>query len=311
MGIKANLTEKVIPRIKKIFGKEENPKENKPEFYTTEHVREAIAYLTRFKPIRGELAEVIISALRELVEIKERQFVPQGIPGEGDNYQPLIIDTNNALELAQNFAFRSRFYRFRPETKKNLFVDMDGTLAYWRSDSEIYKDFRGNERAFHTKDIFEEGYYHPNVLPPYMNTVEAIRKIAKENNGIDVYILSSVADKSKTALSDKNLWIDKYLPEIPKERRVFLPWGTKKIDYLNLELSSCNILLDDYTINLQEFTTGNINNIGIKLLNGKNDTHRSWQGARTSEKLVPEMIVSDIKKAFNGHYKSVDRERDL
>lgn len=264
--------------------------------YTDEDLRNVIDLLDVHRPFNGDMNEKIKFFLNELLTSREKSFVPAGIPGEEELYEPEIIDTDNALELKQNFAFPARMYRFRPTTKNNLFVDMDGTIAHWRRPDEKYVDYKGDVKYFHQEDIYDKGYFY--VLPPEQNVVDAVKQLIREDNGLDVYILSAVDKNSCTALSDKTLWLKEYLPEIPKEKCVFLPCGTKKVDYLNLELTDCNILLDDYTKNLQEFTTGKVNNLGIKILNGINDSHGSWKGDRTSGLQNPEKIVEDIMNTF-------------
>lgn len=263
----------------------------------TQQLRASIAYLENFKPIPGPEGDKILSFLKEYVELKEKEFVPKGVPGEEEDYDPTIIDTDNALELVQNFKWDSVIYRFRPTTKNNLFVDMDGTIAHWRNPGEQYIDIKGNVRYFHQDDIYDAGYFY--VLPPEMNVLNAVKEIISNHPEISVYILSSIEKNSESPYRDKSQWLNKYLPELPAERRIFTPCGKQKIDYLNLELSEKNVLLDDYTRNLQEFTIGKVNNIGVKVLNGINDTHGSWQGARTDGSLAPEIIASQIVKVFD------------
>lgn len=199
---------------------------------------------------------------------------------DGSEVKQKIIDTDNASELAPNFAFPTRLIRFKPTTPVNLFVDMDGTLAHFRQNGEKYVDFNGDVRYFHLDDIYEAGYYHPNCLPPEINVLRAVQSLTNGISPYTVYVLSAVEPRSASAYIDKNLWLDRYLPEVKAEHRIFMPCGAKKADYINLANGELNVLLDDYTRNLQEWTVGKVNNIGIKILNGINDTHKSWQGDR-------------------------------
>lgn len=206
---------------------------------------------------------------------------------DGEEYKQAIIDTDNGSELTTNFAFPTRLVRFKPTTAINLFVDMDGTLAHFRQNGEKYVDLNGDVRYFHLDDIYEPGYYHPNCLQPETNVLKAVRSLTNGNSLYNVYVLSAVEPRSATAYIDKNLWLDKFLPEVTAEHRVFMPCGTKKADYINLANGELNVLLDDYTRNLQEWTFGKVNNIGIKILNGINDTHKSWQGDRVPGNIEP------------------------
>lgn len=201
---------------------------------------------------------------------------------DGSEIKQKIIDTDNAAELAPNFAFPSRLVRFKPDTPINLFVDMDGTLAHFRQNGEKYIDINGDVRYFHLDDIYEQGYYHPNCLPPEEEVLRAIRSLTNGASPFTIYVLSAVEPRSASAYIDKNLWLDKYLPEVKAEHRVFMPCGAKKADYINLANGELNVLLDDYTRNLQEWVLGKPNNLGVKILNGINDTHKSWQGDRVS-----------------------------
>lgn len=248
-----------------------------------------------FEPIK------LAAVLKEYLASKDKVFVPKGIWGEEEDYEPRIIDTDNAMELYQNFAFPNVRYRFKPTSKVNLFVDMDGTIAHWRRPKEKYWDINGDVKYFHQDDIYDKGYFA--MLPPEKEVVEAVKKIISEDNGIEVYILSAVEKNSPTALADKKQWLDRNFKDIPipEENRIFMPCGTRKADYLNLELTDCNILLDDYTRNLQEFTTGRVNNLGIKLVNGINDTHGSWKGDRVYGDMDPITLKSEIEAVFSRH----------
>ena len=224
---------------------------------------------------------------------------------DGKEYTQTIVDSDNAAEMSSNFAFPMQLVRFKPDTKINLFVDMDGTLAHWRSPGEAYRDINGDLRYFHQDDIYEAGYF--KVLPPEENVVRAIEALATASP-FTVYVLSAIEPRSATAYIDKNFWLDQQFGAgknslVPTERRVFMPCGTKKVDYLNLINGDLNILLDDYTRNLQEFTIGRVNNVGIKILNGINDTHQTWQGHRVDGKINPmelaKLIVDIYLKEMN------------
>lgn len=149
--------------------------------------------------------------------------------------------------------------------KTRLFVDMDGTLAVFNPTKKL-------------EDLFEEGYFRN--LEPYREVVEAIRQIVTCEPNLEVFILSAYLTESKFALKEKNEWLDEYLPEIDQAHRCFCPCGTSKADYVpGKEIKETDTLLDDYTINLNDFDPPGV---GIKLLNGINDTHKSWKGERIS-----------------------------
>ena len=88
--------------------------------------------------------------------------------------------------------------------KKVIFVDMDGVLC----------DYEGHCRELgvgvdETDGI--NGFFLD--LKPLPGALEAYRKL---NEVHDVYILSTAPWDNVTALSDKNAWLKKYLPEAYK-----------------------------------------------------------------------------------------------
>lgn len=160
-----------------------------------------------------------------------------------------------------------------------LFVDMDGTLAEWRSlnlNIEKYEDKDSLtdkvNRILHTS-----GYFYS--LKPHFNVVEAIRKLVYEN-AIDIYILScvlpDVPQVKSYPESEKRAWLKKYLPEIREDHCIFVPDGKNKSEYIPYGKQATDFLLDDYSINLinwdKNFDTS------IKYFNGKNGTKGTFNG---------------------------------
>lgn len=139
-----------------------------------------------------------------------------------------------------------------------LFVDMDGTLAVFK-----------NVDALET--LYEQGYFLN--LEPHRHVIEAVKRIINETPDIEVFILSSVLMDSQYALKEKNQWLDKYLPEINKEHRLFPPCGQAKKDFIPGGINEKDWLLDDYTNNLKQWQPPGR---GIKLLNGINHTRKTW-----------------------------------
>lgn len=161
-----------------------------------------------------------------------------------------------------------------------LFVDMDGTLAVFNPGKKL-------------EDLFEKGYFRN--LKPYQEVVEAVRQIITCEPKVEVFILSAYLTDSEYALEEKNEWLNEYLPEIDQAHRCFCPCGTSKADYVpGKRIKDTDCLLDDYTVNLNDFEPPGF---GIKLLNGINDTHRSWQGERLSRfQSSTEIAMSIIHK---------------
>lgn len=144
--------------------------------------------------------------------------------------------------------------------RRRIFVDMDGTLAKWHNvESE--------------EVLLEKGYYEN--LEPNENLVNVIKELIKK--GEDIYILSSFLSNSNFALGEKKKWLAKYLPEIPFEKQIFVKYGDSKTSYIPGGINKNDCLIDDYTKNLLPWKEAG--GIGIKFLNGINNTKGTWKGA--------------------------------
>lgn len=157
--------------------------------------------------------------------------------------------------------------------KRRLFVDMDGTVAVW-----------GNSPW---EEVCTKGYFANR--PPMMNVINAVKEIIHNHPEVEVFILSAVITDNHS-VGDKHEWLDKYLPEIDHNHRIFSVYGEDKAKYMN---AKGDILLDDYSKNLVEWEAAG--GKGIKILNGVNWSKRSWRGDvvfhETDPKLLGESIV--------------------
>ena len=157
--------------------------------------------------------------------------------------------------------------------KPSFFIDMDGTLAEWR-------DIKSNS------ELYQKGYYES--LKPNNYLLEEVKNLIKE--GKDIYILSSFLSDSDYALKEKNIWLNKYLPELPVQKRIFVPYGDVKYKYLPSKITSFDYLIDDHTKNLLDWKEAG--GTGIKFLNGINHIKGVWQGLLLRED-------ENISKNFN------------
>ena len=170
--------------------------------------------------------------------------------------------------------------------KQRLFVDMDGTLAEFKT-----VDTLGT--------LYEKDYFIN--LKPNENVLGAIKQLIADND-FDVYILSAYLTDSRYALEEKNAWLDKYLPELPQEKRLFVPCGTDKSVAVPGLIRPDDYLLDDYTKNLSEWEPPAR---GIKLINGINHTNGTWQGDKIQFTHAPEELssmISDVMKGWTHFY---------
>ena len=170
--------------------------------------------------------------------------------------------------------------------RQRLFVDMDGTLAEFKTVDTL-------------ETLYEKDYFIN--LKPNENVLGAIKQLIADND-FDVYILSAYLTDSRYALEEKNAWLDKYLPELPQEKRLFVPCGTDKSVAVPGLIRPDDYLLDDYTKNLSEWEPPAR---GIKLINGINHTNGTWQGDKIQFTHAPEelsSIISDVMKGWTHFY---------
>lgn len=170
--------------------------------------------------------------------------------------------------------------------KQRLFVDMDGTLAEFKTVDTL-------------ETLYEKDYFIN--LKPNENVLGAIKQLIADND-FDVYILSAYLTDSRYALEEKNAWLDKYLPELPQEKRLFVPCGTDKSVAVPGLIRPDDYLLDDYTKNLSKWEPPAR---GIKLINGINHTNGTWQGDKIQFTHAPEELssmISDVMKGWTHFY---------
>ena len=180
--------------------------------------------------------------------------------------------------------------------KPRLFVDMDGTLAEWRPISLLIENDEDRWDILNKLNelLLTPGYY--KTLEPNRNIVDAIKILCKK---YDIYILSCVIEKEEipNPISEKSEWLDKYLPEINKDHRIFVPDGHNKAHYIPEGIRKTDYLLDDYTKNLLEFKEAG--GIGIKFNNNVNGRYGKWNLSSVSINKSPEDISGDINKIIS------------
>lgn len=144
---------------------------------------------------------------------------------------------------------------------KRIFIDMDGTLASWNSGIPF-------------EEVCAPGYFAG--LAPQDKVVSAVKRIL-DQGGAEVFILSAVLLEYPWTIPDKNAWLDKYLPEVDRNHRIFACANAPKYIAVPGGVRSGDILLDDYTRNLLEWVS-QPGAVGVKLLNGINHSHGTWDG---------------------------------
>ena len=171
---------------------------------------------------------------------------------------------------------------------QRLFVDMDGTLAVFN-------------RVETLEALYEQGYFLN--LAPQVNVVNAIKHVVKTEPRVQVRILSAVLTDSDYALDEKNVWLDRHLPELTSEHRIFVPCGSDKKERVRGGVGKEDFLLDDYTQNLLLWEVAGR---GIKLLNGINHTRGTWTGDRVRFDKHPAELARDILDIMAGRNRVFD-----
>ena len=183
-------------------------------------------------------------------------------------------------------------------TKKRLLVDMDGTLARFHDEANYLE-------CMYEKDFFSK-------LKPFENILEAIRIFIKEHSDVEIFICSA-AVQSPYCCDDKNDWLDRYLPEIPPEQRLYTSIGKSKAAYLPGGVSKNDYLLDDYNRGLYQFMHSggnaikchnNINQKGTGLYGGERGY--MWDGPIIHVSDSPSLIVAELEQLM-GLDRSLDR----
>ena len=144
---------------------------------------------------------------------------------------------------------------------KRIFLDLDGTVAKFNVKNALQRF--DNEIGFFAK------------LGAYKG-IESVNELAKGGN---VYIIS--ASPNTQADNDKMIWIQKYLPNVPKENITMCRLGENKARVIenkySMTISQECYLLDDYTKNLQEWVANG--GTGIKRLTSVADNSTGkWKG---------------------------------
>ncbi len=176
--------------------------------------------------------------------------------------------------------------------KQRIFVDMDGTLAQFKTLDTL-------------EPLFEKGYFEK--LAPQQNVIDAVKEITQNHKDIEVYILSAYLSDSKYALDEKNKWLDKYIPEVDAKHRIFCPCGVDKKDYVIGGIRNNDFLLDDYTANLNLWQPPAK---GIKILNGINNTKGSWQYDKLDFNKSPDILADNIVNIMHGKVSIKDEISD-
>lgn len=183
--------------------------------------------------------------------------------------------------------------------KQRIFVDMDGVLAIFIPGKSI-------------EELCQPGYFKD--LPPCLGMVKAIQQLL-DSPMFEIYTLSHYL--CPQALSDKQTWLDRHLPTLQREHRIFVPYGDSKCEYIPYGYRPDDVLLDDFSPNLRLWSS---HGISIKVLNGLNWSKKTWRGHVISgladEKIIATAIYAIIEAektkviCMNQMFPSTENEKD-
>ena len=231
-------------------------------------------------------ATVLTGALSAATEaMKERQsqavspppVVQQETPAEKET-----VPANTAEVISHDPETQATGSIAPPDNRQRVFIDMDGTLTKFNTNA--------------TPDMLTQpGYF--SALEPQQSIIDAAKELIKNPN-LEVYVLSAALD-TPTAVKEKNEWLDQYLPEVDAAHRLFPRNGTDKTLAVPHGIRQSDILLDDYSQNLHAWRRAG--GVGIKVLNGINNNHRSWlwsqsplEGAVVTLRETPAEIAEQV-----------------
>ena len=121
---------------------------------------------------------------------------------------------------------------------------------------------------------------------------DALHILAREHSGeIELFSLSAYLSEVFMAVLEKNDWLDRVVPCVPADHRLFCLCGTDKKAVVPDGVQTTDLLLDDYTLNLNSWSE---RGHAVKVLNGINDTSGSWDGERISIDTTPELLAEQI-----------------
>lgn len=164
----------------------------------------------------------------------------------------------------------------------NLFVDMDGTIAkfYYKKNC--------------LEKMYEQGYFAK--LPLYSMATK-LNEFAQKDTCVNMYILSACID-SEHCEKEKVEWLLKYMPNISPTHFIFTKVGESKVLKAKARVENfnecINILLDDYTLNLELWQAFNPLCMSVKFLNGINDNTKLWQGIKVKTFSQLEKILQKL-----------------
>lgn len=164
---------------------------------------------------------------------------------------------------------------------KKIFIDMDGTIAEWLTESSF-------------EEVASAGYFRS--LPPMESMLLSVRNlIDRYANMADFYILSSVL-RDNHSVQEKIDWLERHLNR--KINYIFVPYGDSKAVTVEKatgqKISRDYVLIDDFSNNLHDWE--NLGGTGLKVYNGINGKKGTWRGYSVHSNMEPEHLTVQLAK---------------
>lgn len=157
---------------------------------------------------------------------------------------------------------------------RRIFVDMDGVLAKWEEAS--------------LEEMTSPGFFISRKPDP--NVCDMFRMLQEKaaEGSLEVFILSSYL--LPMSMEEKIEWNQMYT-HIPRENQIYVPYGESKATALEVVggIQATDVLIDDFTKNLKEWP-----GVAIKLYNGINGTHGTWNGYSVHSNMEPEKMLLQL-----------------
>lgn len=154
---------------------------------------------------------------------------------------------------------------------RRFFIDMDGVTALFEPAS--------------IEEMTSPGFFLSRK--PVESVINMVKLLQKEKD-VEVFVLSSYL--LPISKEEKIAWNEKYTT-IPRENQLYVPYGQDKAKFLDdhVGLREDDVLLDDFTQNLKTW-----NGVGVKLYNGINGTHGTWDGYSIHSNMSSEMMCLQL-----------------
>ena len=159
---------------------------------------------------------------------------------------------------------------------RKIYVDMDGTLNKRRPNASV-------------QETHQLGFF--SSAQPNAGMCALIGTLL--DMGLPVYIASSTYEDGHSE-NEKREWLERYIPDLPSNRQVYVPYGVKKQDYLIH--TDNDLLISDRTEDELDSWSGK----GVKVLNGHNGKTGRWKGAQISVDADLSDLLDVVLSALHG-----------